>query len=1457
MKLKKIIGLLVLLILATIIICSNKTYAANSSYVLGITNIREAQSGRAGGAYGIGGKTDGGVERKIWKIVSYPNTGSSVINYDNAFYCLKAEHGFVINNGQSVTGIRKNYDTSFNMKTQRNEVMTRLNSIGVFTADASSYNKILWILDHMYLPKQAGAQETKQALLEASGVTGYQDGVLLTDDDIEVVQQMAIWYFTNTDNQFYNKAALPTLLFNNWSGNDANYKSFADLYDDNLANTRLGQKRQYQAEDLFTYFIQNADGNYTPNDATAPISLNKTEFKAVQTGDRYIVGPLRITMDTSRQYNISELRFTDQNGTTINLTGENKLLNEAMQEVASGNIQEVIGQKFYISLPLNTNVTTVNFTIRGTFPTTKATYYTTNNSTYLQEQPVVLVEKTQEQMAGTATIQMPSPKYLDLALRKSITKINSIAPTQSRIPQVDATALQNGTSTTATYNHPKNDLEARTNQLIEYTITVYNEGGKNGYAAEIKDYLPAGIEFVELVSPVDKYRATSVKNADGTTTVTITNIGRTVLEGYTTGIPKNEAFTIRCRVTQKAKQTDTRLVNIAEITKYFDSENNAEVNTDRDSTISNFPQNIKNNAYIGNGTIGNYTKGQEDDDDFEPIVIPGQYFDLALRKFITAVNGVAPQTSREPQVELAGLIGGTSTTATYNHPKAPISVQPGDIVTYTIRVYNEGQADGYAKTITDHLPAQLEFLPDDEENISNGWVYDENDISLRTIRTNHLSKDVDIDNIIKAFDGVNLYYKDLKVKCRVKQDVTSGQKITNIADITEFTDSDGTTVVDRDSQANNVILPPDEQLPFYKDTEIERGDRYILGQQDDDDFEKLKVQIFDLALRKFITAVNNQNITNRIPVLSMGANGNIQYNHTKVPVEVKNGDIVTYTLRIYNEGDIEGYAQQITDNLPQGLQFLPDNNINQQYRWKMLDQNGNETQDTNQAVKVVTDYLSKEQETVAGANLLKAFDKTLGITDQNPDYRDIKIAFKVVEPATSDRILTNIAEISEDADKDGNPIDDIDSIPGNNKPGEDDIDEEHVKLIYFDLALRKFITKVNNTDINNRIPVLSMGANGNIQYNHTKVPVEVEQKDIVTYTLRIYNEGKIEGYAKQVTDDIPQGLQYLPDNNINQQYRWKMLDQNGNETQDVNQAVKVVTDYLSKEQETVAGANLLKAFDKTLGITDKNPDYRDIKIVFKVIEPTTSDRILTNTAEISEDTDKDGNPIDDIDSIPGNNKPGEDDIDVEHVKVKYFDLALKKWVSQTIVTIDGKQTITNTGHTGDENPEPVVKVDLKSKDINKVTVKFAYKIKIINEGQIAGYAKEVKDYIPDGLKFIQADNPKWKALDSKTIVTDQLKDTLLQPGETATVDVILTWINGDNNLGLKVNIAEISKDYNESETPDIDSTPDNKVPGEDDIDDAPVILGVKTGEAEVYIILTSSILITLAGGIILIKKYII
>ncbi len=1473
METKKIIGMLIVSLIIMLAICTfftTNSYAADSSYVLGITNVREPQNGKLGGAYGIAGlKSDGTPNKKVWKIVSYPNAGNT-INYDNAFYCIKAEHGFVSNTSSTdVSTIRKTYDTSFNMKTQSEEVLNRLNAINTATSKPEltqeTYNKIIWILDNIYLPKSSNAAQSKQELMEAAGITEYADGVLLTDDDIEVVQQLVIWYFTNAEDSNYhsdNGSGEPTLseiLFNNNTGKDSQYKSFANWYDDALLNIRTGTTRQYQAEDLYRYLISeaNKNGNYTSNQTpTSPISLDKSRIKAEQVGERYIIGPLNITVDSNRQYNISELKFKDQNNNDIVLTGENQLLNANKEVVASGDIKDVIGQDFYISLPITTSITNVTFSIKANYTITDAIYYTTNQNTYLQEQPVVLVEKVTKNYEDNATVQLPKLRYLDLALRKSITKINGVEPTQNRLPQVDYSELEAGTDTTAKYNHPKNDLITGNGQFIEYTITVYNEGEKDGYAAEIKDYLPAGIEFVELVSPTDKYSASVVKNDDGTSVITITNTGKNVLDSYTSGIPANESFTIRCKVTLDEGTEDVRLVNIAEITKYYDSESNLETDVDRDSQTENFPDDLKNNSYNGNGQEGEYIPGQQDDDDFEPVIIPGKYFDLSLRKFISAVNGVAPEVSREPEVDVTPLITGESTTAIYNHPKVPLSVKAGDIVTYTIRVYNEGQLDGYAEEITDHLPPQLEFLPDDEDNLANGWYYDETDTSLRTIKTNHLSKAVDADNIIKAFDGETLDYVDITVKCRVKDTATSGEKITNIADITDFADKDGDEVVDRDSEEDNVQLPSDEDLPNYKDEEINRGDEYIPGQEDDDDFEKLQVQIFDLALRKFITAVDDENITNRVPVPTMGEDGNIVYNHTKDPVPVQTNNIVTYTIRVYNEGDIAGYAAEITDDLPEGLLFLPDNELNVTYRWKMIDENGNETQNLEEAVKVTTDYLSKEQEETEGENLLAAYDKELGITSTNPDYRDVKIAFKVIEPNTSDKILTNIAQISEDTDEDGNPVDDEDSTPGNDDMEEDDIDEEHVKLVYFDLALRKFITKVDNLEINNRYPVPTMGEDGNIVYNHTKDPVEVENGDIVTYTIRVYNEGEIAGYASEITDDLPEGLLYLPDNETNIQYRWKMIDSEGNETQNVEEAVKITTDYLSKEQEQEEGANLLKPFDKAAGITDQNPDHRDVKIAFKVTEPNTSDRILINTAEISDDTDEDGEPVDDEDSTPGNDEDGEDDIDIEKVKVKYFDLALKKWVTQAIVIEDGKQTITETGHTGDENPEPVVKVDLKDKKLNSVTVKFKYKIKVTNEGEIDGYVKEIKDHIPEGLKFLPEDNPDWKQVSEDVVATTKLENTLLKPGESATVDIILTWINGDDNLGLKVNIAEISKDYNDSDTPDIDSTPDNFKEGEDDIDDAPVILSIKTGEARIYITLAGIILVTLAGGIFLIKKFV-
>ena len=75
-------------------------------------------------------------------------------------------------------------------------------------------------------------------------------------------------------------------------------------------------------------------------------------------------------------------------------------------------------------------------------------------------------------------------------------------------------------------------------------------------------------------------------------------------------------------------------------------------------------------------------------------------------------------------------------------------------------------------------------------------------------------------------------------------------------------------------------------------------------------------------------------------------------------------------------------------------------------------------------------------------------------------------------------------------------------------------------------------------------------------------------------------------------------------------------------------------------------------------------------------------------------------------------------------------------------------------------------------------------------------------------------------------------------------------------MGVMTNIAEISEDYNEYGIPDKDSTPDNKKSGEDDIDDAPVMLSISTGQIRIYFTLGFIILITAASGVALIKRFI-
>jgi len=1236
---------------------------------------------------------------------------------------------------------------------------------------------------------------------------------------------------------------------------------------------------------------------------------------------------------------------------------------------------------------------------------------------------------------------------------------------------------------TITYKeHDKSPLIVENGNYVLYRIRVYNEGKIDGYASLIKDSLPEGLEFVigtenELTEDEKNY----VTNVNGIweyetsedLSIIVTdylakgngaefgametdkNYKANLLKALNVnGEISNEnpdwlEVEILCKVTAP-NSLKSILVNRAEIAE--DTDENGDSITDIDSTPNKWEESPR-----------------DDDQDIEKIRL--QCFDLSLRKYIFSVNGVELENgaSRVPVVDVSKLYkkdekgNVLATTATYKHPKTSVAVCLGDTIVYSLRVYNEGDVDGFASEITDHLPEYLEFIENSKINEKYGW---EVSTDGRTVTTRYLSAD---QYELKGFteNSTTLDYEEIQIECKIKETAKSHENITNIAEITEYKYEDNIVEKDADSEADSLtdedkkdFLPEDKDLPTYK--ENEKGE-YIPGQEDDDDFEKVYVKEFDLALRKFITAISkdediqnseyllNGNNYSREPKVDVSKlnkkdekTGKVRttatYTHTKEPVKVSNGEYVEYTIRVYNEGEVAGYATTIEDYIfeNEGLEYVPESNVNKKYEWVMLDKDGKVTEDVTKVVKVATNYLSKENETTAGENLIQEYKEGSSLK-----YKDIKIVFKVIEENSSNKILANIAEVVDDSNEKSEEVIDRDSEPGSDEKNypngdnkyateehEDDIDYDVVILKEFDLALRKFITgiasnakvsnvednndgeitildlelledeiyadytplgiieipktnikypilkeytkssieiavgklygvdpnevgnmalsshnyrndklfsnnknlsvgdniyitdltgnkikyviykkyetapddteylkrdtngsreislatatddssarliilakeaeKVETTDINykevtSRIPQVSY-EDGKIAYTHPKDALEVVVGSVVEYTIRVYNEGEVAGYASEITDDIPDYLEYLPENSTNKKYGWVMYDKDGEITDEVEEAVKIKTTYLSKEageervdKDSKENPNLLNSFEKSKEISKTNPEYKDVKVTFKVKDPGSSEYIITNHAQISEDQDENGNDVTDKDSIPDEWNDGEDDQDIENIKVQYFDLALLKYVSKVIITEDGKETITETGYNGYETPEPVVKVELDRKKLSKITVKYVYSIQITNEGEIAGYATEITDYVPEGLKFYAEDNENWTDEGNNVISTKALKNTLLQPGESATVQVTLRWINDKENLGLKINTAEISEDYNEKGAPDKDSTPDNKIEGEDDIDTAEVILAVKTGKGATYIMLVLAVLTILGGGIALIKKFV-
>ena len=304
-------------------------------------------------------------------------------------------------------------------------------------------------------------------------------------------------------------------------------------------------------------------------------------------------------------------------------------------------------------------------------------------------------------------------------------------------------------------------------------------------------------------------------------------------------------------------------------------------------------------------------------------------FDLALRKYITKVNGTGVTDSRVPNISENTLESGT--TATYSHRKDPVVVKKGDIVTYKITIYNEGNKNGYATEITDQLPTGLKYTGG-ATITSNKNTYS----VTYTESTNKLTFTATTSTALNAYATNSLDSETLEFTCEVtaNPDTDNDKILTNVAWISGAYDSDAgkdITAVgdDRDSRPQTYPSADKDSMENYKGnssnkTDLTDNTYHYQGEQDDDDFEKLLIEP-ETSITVTKTWDDNSNQDGIRPTsidVSLYADGiavsgktatlsnsnSWTYTFTGLPVK-SNGSAITYSVA--ETSDVTGYNASV------------------------------------------------------------------------------------------------------------------------------------------------------------------------------------------------------------------------------------------------------------------------------------------------------------------------------------------------------------------------------------------------------------------------------------------------------------------------------------------------------------------------------------------------------------------
>ena len=200
----------------------------------------------------------------------------------------------------------------------------------------------------------------------------------------------------------------------------------------------------------------------------------------------------------------------------------------------------------------------------------------------------------------------------DLSLRTFITEINRSKVSDSREP------IYTSVNGEAAYIHTKFPLTVKKSDYITYKVRVYNEGTLKTTANKVSMFIPEGLEFVSDNKTNIKYGWAKTEDNTKITTSYLSN--KSIKEYTGLGTPSYEDLEVVLQVKNSTtKDEDIRLVTLAQIEEM--------VTTDNDSSPASIQTNVENTykneeSIASNGS--SYIKGEEDDEDFENVIIKGK-----------------------------------------------------------------------------------------------------------------------------------------------------------------------------------------------------------------------------------------------------------------------------------------------------------------------------------------------------------------------------------------------------------------------------------------------------------------------------------------------------------------------------------------------------------------------------------------------------------------------------------------------------------------------------------------------------------------------------------------------------------------------------------------------------------------------------------------------------------------